>query len=231
MWLSKVKGTIRVFFELLFSALLFGIQAFFSVGSGAFIMTVPLLPSAIFLLSNPKLIPNAWSEFLEMFFWRQFIPARIVIYVGIVILLVAAGQWIWYRFKHQGLFNKGLYGKVRHPQFLGIITISMGLTIMAATYGNFQLYIPGTNIQGGLLVAVGMWLTQALGYTAVALFEEHRLTKKYGQIYEEYKRKTPFLFPIKNKTKNKEITFTIIILAIICIALIIIPFIILALFH
>jgi steroid 5-alpha reductase family enzyme len=123
-----------------------------------------------------------------------------------------------------GIFTKGIYGKVRHPQFLGIITISTGFTIWVATYGHYHFIIPGTSINGSLPFAVGMWFIQALGYMALAKFEERRLSKKFGQEYQEYKQKTPMLFPIKNRTKYSETKFTIIILLIICAILLFVPF-------
>jgi protein-S-isoprenylcysteine O-methyltransferase Ste14 len=222
--MPNIKSAIRVFLETLLSAFLFCFQTVLNVGTGVFTMAVPLFPYALYFISNPKLISVAWSEFLEFFFWGRFVVARIIVYIGLIVLFVSAATWIWYHFKHFGLFRKGIYGKVRHPQFLGIITISLGLTVMALTFGIYGRIIPGADLMGGPVFAVGMWFIQVLGYLALAKFEEQRLTKKFGQEYLDYKQKTPMLFPIKNRTKISEVKFTLVILIVICIILLLVPF-------
>jgi len=50
----------------------------------------------------------------------------LIFYSGTVIFCVSLIEWFWYRHKKERFFSKGLYSKVRHPQFLGIILISLG---------------------------------------------------------------------------------------------------------
>jgi protein-S-isoprenylcysteine O-methyltransferase Ste14 len=221
MFKAKIKSAIRIFIETVFGVLLFGVNAFFTFGT--FTMIIPLLPVMIWFLVDPHMmITYALPEYLNLIFRGDFVLARIIIYIGLAVLSVSAAQWLWYGFKRTGLFKKGLYSKVRHPQFLGIITVSSGITVMVATQNfGYELF---PILQGGLLFVVGMWLTQALGYLALAIFEERRLTKKYGQEYIDYKQKTSMLFPIKNRTKLSELKFTIIILLIICAVILIVPF-------
>jgi steroid 5-alpha reductase family enzyme len=112
-----------------------------------------------------------------------------------------------------GLYKTGLYGKVRHPQFTGILIITMGLTVMSSTLGGHAS-----------LQIVGLWLLQVLGYIAIAYYEERALTKKFSEEYKEYKRKVPFLFPIKSPKKIPELLFTLIIVIIICVILWLLPY-------
>jgi protein-S-isoprenylcysteine O-methyltransferase Ste14 len=213
----EVKGTIRRFFELLATALLLGTQTILYAGAAIGIMTIPLLPYLYTLAQGDfsTIIPQIWA----MFFLNTFTVGRIIMLIGVVVLFVAAGQWLWSHHKKRSLFKTGIYAKVRHPQFTGIIIITMGLTVMVLTRG-FVTSIGSVE----LWRLVGLWFLQVLGYIAIARYEEWRLTKKYSGEYKEYKQTVPFLFPIKTPKKIPETLFTILIVIVICIILLSLPY-------
>jgi protein-S-isoprenylcysteine O-methyltransferase Ste14 len=179
-------------------------------------MTIPLLPYVAYLLTGRYPLRALAEMIWVMTFASAFIVGRIVALIGIIVLLIAAAQWIINHRKKSGLFKTGLYGKVRHPQFTGIIITTMGLTIMVLTNGNFG-NLP--LVEGYPIRIIGLWFLQVLGYIAIAYYEERKLAKQFNVEYKEYKRKTPFLFPIKSPKKIPELIFTIIIVIIICIIL------------
>jgi methanethiol S-methyltransferase len=111
-------------------------------------------------------------------------------------------------------------------QLLAVITLVVGLhqTGIALFLGLLQLYIP-SKVEPPILVTGGLyryvrhplytaglviiWLTPVLTWNLLAFnigltlyiilgiyFEEHKLRLIYGDAYEEYRRKTPALFPI-----------------------------------
>jgi protein-S-isoprenylcysteine O-methyltransferase Ste14 len=223
----KIKDKIRVLIETLFSALLFGTQTIINYGLFISIMITPLLPYLFFYGGNLE-YGGLWKSYIYMYFIsNRLIIGRIVSIIGLIILVIAASQWALYHHRGEGLFKKGLYSKVRHPQFTGIITITLGLTIMILSVGYLGIDIPGIspkNLDYLLSPATTLWFLQVLGYMAIALFEERRLSKKYGQEYQEYQQKTAFLFPIKNRTRLPDVIFAVIILAVIFMLLQIIPF-------
>ena len=106
---------------------------------------------------------------LQNIFLNHNILSLIVFYSGIVIFCLSLAQWIWYRHKKEIFFTKGLYSKVRHPQFLGIILVSLGLTIRLlgpdrhfgfagnGSYFNLPFHYVGMN---ELIV---LWFLQVLG--------------------------------------------------------------------
>jgi protein-S-isoprenylcysteine O-methyltransferase Ste14 len=91
--------------------------------------------------------------------------------------LIVDGWRIVYRGKG-GLVTIGVYAHVRHPQYLGIILISIALLIMMTT-------IP-TLIMFPVLV---------YAYYRLARKEEKEMVKKFGDEYVQYKRKVPMLIP------------------------------------
>ena len=206
----EVKGTVRRFFELLATALLFGNQSFLLVCGLIGILTIPLLSYLYTLVQGDfsTIIPQIWA----MFFLNTYTVGRIIMLIGLVVLFVAAGQWLWSHHKKRSLFKTGIYAKVRHPQFTGIIIITWGLTVMVLTNGGVSLWL-----------MVGLWFLQVLGYITIARYEEWRLTKKYSK-YKEYKQTVPFLFPIKHPKKIPETLFTILIVTVICTILLSLPY-------
>jgi protein-S-isoprenylcysteine O-methyltransferase Ste14 len=196
------------------TVLLFGTQTILFAGVAISVMTAPLLP---YLLSIPAFLdvnPGALSsEITAMLFWKSLIAGRIVALIGVIIFAVAAVQWLWYHHKKVGIFTRGLYFKIRHPQFLGIIITSLGLTIMVLTFDPFPLQ-----------QLVALWFLQVLGYMTIAFFEERSLSKKFGGEYEQYRLKVPFIFPVRCPRKIPEIVFALIILLLICVMLLYLPY-------
>ena len=145
-------------------------------------------------------------------FFSMFLVGRIIASVGLAVLLIAAVQFLLKCAKGVQLITTGAYSVVRHPQFTGIITITVGLTVMVFTLGGIRPEI------------IGLWLMQILGYISIAWYEETRLLKQFGKTFREYKRDVPFIFPIKCPSRIPEILFTILIALLICWVLLLFPY-------
>ena len=121
---------------------------------------------------------------------------RIVALVGLLVFFAAFVQML--RARGKGLLNGRLYSVVRHPQYFGIVILTLGLTIMSIQWSGFKTD-----------VALA-WLIEVFGYILLASYEEHYLLKKYGKGYAEYKQKVPFIFPIR-LTKIPDLLLTILV--------------------
>ncbi|MEM2273068.1 MAG: methyltransferase [Candidatus Bathyarchaeia archaeon] len=97
---------------------------------------------------------------------------------GLAIFLISFISWMINLRKDGGLITSGAYRFSRHPQYLGIILLSLGITIRS--------------LRPISLIA---WITLLIGYLILASLEERNLFKVYGQKYEEYARQTAFLIP------------------------------------
>ena len=212
--LAKVKQKARHLVKVLLTILLFGTQTILYAGVAISVMTIPLLPYLIALPSTLYYNPHALQEEIAvMLFSKILLAGRIVALIGVIFLAVAAVQWLWYHHKKVDLFTRGLYSKSRHPQFLGIIIISLGLTIMVLTFQPYRVQ-----------QLVALWFLQVLGYVTIAFFEERSLSKKFGGEYEQYRLKVPFIFPVRCPRKIPEYLFTLLIFALVCVVLLYLPY-------
>ena len=202
--------------EAVFTALLFGTQAILNAGMFMGIMMIPLLPYVWALLSDPNYARALGFNFYVLFLAKEFWVGRMIAFVGVAILFVALGQLLWSRRKGVELIESGLYSWVRHPQFTGIIVVIVGLTIIVGTNGS---YFPL-----GLFQVMSLWLLQVFGYIAIAKFEEWRLVKKLGDRYRQYKRRVPFLFPIKSPQRLPEVLFSVLIAIVVWLILLFLPY-------
>jgi len=98
--------------------------------------------------------------------------------IGSAIFLSAFVTWVA-NLKKKGLITTGIYRIIRHPQYLGLIV---------ATFG-----ISARSLRPISLIA---WLTLTFGYLILASLEERDLHKTYGEIYKKYVETTPFMLPL-----------------------------------
>lgn len=109
-----------------------------------------------------------------------------VLAVGFSIFLVAAIQFFTIRKK--GFVTSGLYLKVRHPQYLGIILATLGFTF--------------TSERPMAWIA---WLNQVFLYLLLASAEEKILQRKYEEEIQRYKQQTPFILPLLSPSVSKRL--------------------------
>jgi protein-S-isoprenylcysteine O-methyltransferase Ste14 len=222
--LGNLRDKLRSIFEAFLTALLFGTQTIFNSGVFISLMIVPLLPYLFVLPTYMRNDPNVIRYEIESMFYPSLNVGQIILFVGLAIFTVAALQWVWYHHKKVGLFRKGLYSKIRHPQFTGIVIITLGLTIMVLISGVEDLSSPFLGMSILVLPQiVGLWFLQVLGYIGIARYEEWHLSKKFSE-YAEYRNRVPFLFPIKNPKRIPETLFTVGLVSLICIILLFLPY-------
>ncbi len=81
---------------------------------------------------------------------------------------------------HSGLVQQGLYARVRHPRYTGMMAAVVGACLIAAT---LLLWI----------VAAAWWLLAILA----VLLEERELRARFGQAYVDYARRVPRFLPFR----------------------------------
>jgi len=207
------KEKVRFVFKALITALLFSLQSIVYGGWAISVMAIPLLPYLIGIINEYMRghNPNLERDVYLMLLAREFIVGRLIAIVGFAIFLVAAFQFLRER-KEARLIRTGLYSVVRHPQYLGIIIITIGLNVMV-----FTLF-------GNQLKPICLWLVQVAGYIGLAKYEERHLGKKFSEQFRNYKNAVPFMFPIKCPSKIPETLFTLLIAFIITLIFLIFPF-------
>ncbi|MEE9115672.1 MAG: isoprenylcysteine carboxylmethyltransferase family protein [Thermoplasmata archaeon] len=112
-------------------------------------------------------------------------PLRLVL-LGVVLLLIVGGillVMLGWKYVHRSrgqLVTDGIYAHVRHPQYLGILMVTLGLFIWWPT-----------------IVTAVMFPILAFMYFRLAKREEKDLKKRFGRAYEEYCGRVNRLVPAR----------------------------------
>ena len=144
-------------------------------------------PLTIYLLvrffgfDKTSLNASLWSTLFglgELGMMVFMIPGYILLFAGIG--LFAQGWRELYRARQQErLVTNGLYGLVRHPQYLGLFV---------ALFGEGVVHWP-------TVFSVGLFPIIVLAYTYLARKEERQMIQKFGDEYRAYQRRVPMFIP------------------------------------
>jgi hypothetical protein len=116
---------------------------------------------------------------LEKMGFRQAYLAVHVASGGLIVGGIALLVWGWKKvFYGRGLVRDGPYRYVRHPQYLGLFSIALGLLIMWPTFPTLVMFP----------ILVGM-------YYRLARREEREMTQRFGEEYREYMRGVGMFLP------------------------------------
>jgi protein-S-isoprenylcysteine O-methyltransferase Ste14 len=98
--------------------------------------------------------------------------------LGLVLFLVGVVQIYGAKLLRRGAVTGGLYRVVRHPQYLALAVLGLGVTL----------------IWPRLLVLVS-FVSMMFLYYALARWEERRCVEKYGESYRAYQERTGMILP------------------------------------
>ncbi len=152
------------------------------------LMTLPFAGYLVLVLANlPVNLPRALSDlFLSMPF---LVPEKVLVIAG-VLLLVYSVAYLRLK-KRDGLVTSGPYRLVRHPQYLGMILATLGLT-------SWSVWILNNTFGIGFLSplqTIAVWFVELFAYILLAYVEERHMLGRYGEAFERYRSQVPFLTP------------------------------------
>ncbi len=126
------------------------------------------------------LISNAGLMSMEASWALVMATSSVVIFLG---LFLMSKGWSSIHSGNGELVTDGIYRHVRHPQYLGLIVLTIGLLIQWPT-----------------IITLAMWPVLVLMYYRLAKREEKEAIEAFGERYEAYKQQTPMFWPsIKRK--------------------------------
>jgi len=151
-----------------------------AIGPWCGIMSIPVIAYFLMLISIYSDYPDILAlEISYLLNPRTFIFEKIVVLVGFALFVYSA----IYLHKHKnGLTTTGPYSYVRHPQYLGLIIMTFGFTLMSLN----------TPLIG---IVISVWLIEILAYIILAKIEEYHLRSKFGDKYIQYMNSVPFMIP------------------------------------
>jgi HEAT repeat protein/protein-S-isoprenylcysteine O-methyltransferase Ste14 len=116
--------------------------------------------------------------------WLPF--TSFIIGLGLLIFFLGTLTWFYARSQKKGPADFWVYRFSRHPQYLGWIVWSYGV-----------MFLPGSNIKLSYELSNSLpWLLSTLVIIGVAMLEELKMKRVYGEAYESYRRRAPFLIPL-----------------------------------
>jgi protein-S-isoprenylcysteine O-methyltransferase Ste14 len=121
--------------------------------------------------------------FYNVFHYYIFPASKVI--MGIGMLLVIFGWYQIYKAKGQ-LVTTGIYARIRHPQYLGFLLITLGL-----------------NVQWLTIITLLLWPILAVLYYRLAKTEDKEVEEKFGEEFQKYKRSVPMFIP-RLRTKKLE---------------------------
>ena len=123
------------------------------------------------------------EDLFTAFFLGFLLPlSNIIILMGT--LLIIFGWRKIYRAKGK-LVTKGIYGHVRHPQYLGFLLLTLGMNILWVTISTLLL-----------------WPILAILYYRLAKEEDKELEERFSEEYRKYERNVPMLIPRLHRTRS-----------------------------
>jgi protein-S-isoprenylcysteine O-methyltransferase Ste14 len=186
--LNSIDSIIRHVIETLVSLFLFVFQHIPVAGPWFGAMTLPLITYILGLMwTEPELLEAQISLLL---FSERLMFGRIVAVIGFAIFSIAIVQFLRKKGK---VITTGIYSVVRHPQYFGIVVVTLGISIMSIQYsGRYNAAV------------LYVWLIQVLGYVLLAAYEERYLLSEHKTEYQQYKNTVPSIFPLSCPTKIPE---------------------------
>lgn len=189
--------------------------------AGAFVIFLPVFGQfalSMFFLSGLGILRAGWLPFMEVGFpvldlgMVIYIPYRVLIWffglfnwyardficwvfmaTGSFLFVWGVFVWLQSRFGSNGVARNWIYKISRHPQYLGWIIWSYGFMIFSTMENQMKK-------TWGVATSFP-WLIATMIIIAICMIEELAMKEKYGSEYDNYREKTPFLFPLPRWVK------------------------------
>jgi protein-S-isoprenylcysteine O-methyltransferase Ste14 len=125
----------------------------------------------------------------RQFYWyAHYFISYLFMITGSLIFVWAVLLWLRARSGKNPVAQSWLYRYSRHPQYLGWIIWSYGLLLFSALENQMK--------KTWSVPASLPWLLATMVIIGICLLEELKMKQVFGKSYNEYREKTPFLFPL-----------------------------------
>jgi len=212
----RLLGYLSLSIVLLFTVLGFVTRKSGWAWAGALVLFLPVFGQfalSMFFLSGLGMLRVGWLPLMDISFdllnlgQIAFFPYRILIWffnlfewyardflswffmvTGALVFVWGVMTWLQTRFSKVGVATGWLYRISRHPQYLGWIIWSYGYVIFASTINQMK---KSWGVSSSL-----PWLLMTMIIIGICMLEEIKMKEQYGHSYEEYRSRTPFMFPL-----------------------------------
>ena len=154
------------------------------------IMSVPLITYLSFFFQNPGIL---LSDITFLFSSYEIY----IILLGFTFYIYPLIHQLTHR---KQLIRTGPYRYVRHPQYIALIIMTLGMTLIVfqtSPIFNFNLSIDGFTF------IFLIWIGEVLAYIILAKIEDYALKAKFGDKFLDYANNVSFMFPFLKLNRNK----------------------------
>jgi protein-S-isoprenylcysteine O-methyltransferase Ste14 len=102
-----------------------------------------------------------------------------VIILGVSIYFMNASHKDLFDAHVEGLATEGVYGRVRHPMYLGTFLFYLGLSVATLS-----------------LASLAVWIITVAFYNTLANYEEKKLEERFGGEFQDYKKEVRKWIPV-----------------------------------
>ncbi|UCE28982.1 MAG: hypothetical protein JSV85_06910 [Candidatus Bathyarchaeota archaeon] len=181
------------------------VQSLPALGGWVGLMTLPFASYlVVFFMNLPVSLVDVFSAFFSPF--PFLVLERVIIVIGLLILVYSIAYLRMNR--EVGLVTSGPYQLVRHPQYLGMVLSTLGLT-------SWSVWILNNTFGRGFLSSsqtIFVWFIELFVYIILALMEELFLSRNHRENFDEYMSHVPFLIPFL-RTGRKSLDVLVSVLA------------------
>jgi len=110
--------------------------------------------------------------------WLKLIICQLGGFVMLIGLIIMGKGWRLIHAAKGELVTTGIYASVRHPQYLGLFLITIGMLIQWPT-----------------IITLVMWPILMYAYYRLAMREEREVEKIFGEEYLTYRQQVPAFIP------------------------------------
>jgi len=170
----------------------FAATMFFLGGLGFLrLLWLPFLDVSFRLFRLGAIINLPYNILLDLYsltgLGRRILLSHIIIGLGLLIFFLGTLTWFYARTQKKGVADLWVYRFSRHPQYLGWIVWSYGVMFQPNS-SNIKLNYELSNSLP--------WLLSTMIIIGLAMLEELKMKRVFGDAYESYRRRAPFLFPL-----------------------------------
>ena len=171
----------------------FAYSMFFLAGLGFLrVSWLPFLDFSFDMLDLGKVIYVPYwilNWFLDLVKWNPF-NFLSWLFMALGAFLFTWGVLLWFKSRYSGnkVASSWLYKISRHPQYLGWILWSYGFILFAPHERSMKMswHVPSSL----------PWLLMTMTIVGICLMEEIKMMQITGGSYQEYRKSSPFLFPL-----------------------------------
>jgi protein-S-isoprenylcysteine O-methyltransferase Ste14 len=120
--------------------------------------------------------------------WVKLVICQIGGFLMLAGLIIMGKGWKQIHAAQGGLVTNEIYAHMRHPQYSGLLLVTIGMLIQWPT-----------------LITLVMWPILTYAYYRLALREEREVEAQFGEEYARYKANVPAFVPRFKKSNRKEI--------------------------